>query len=385
MARPQRYLVRMSLFLVAVLALIAVLFSRILEAFEANPLLNGLIAAVLLFGVIFIIRQVLLLFPEQNWLAHYRHHQASPEGTEPRLLAPMARMLEKRSERQQMSLSTLSMRSLLDSLASRLDEGREMSRYLIGLLIFLGLLGTFWGLLSTVASVASVIGSLSVEGDSSVGTMFSTLQQGLEKPLEGMATAFSSSLFGLAGSLVLGFLELQAGQAQNRFYNEVEDWLSEISKLSTASLGDGEGSGVAESAYMTALMEQTAENLDSLQRIMRDQEQANRQVGTSLTHLSERLGSLNDHLRAQQNLMIRVAESQQELKPIMSRMSDAMERGSLGIDEASRQHIRNMDVYLARMLDESSSGRQRAVDEIRSELKLMSKTIALSSEHKGRD
>ena len=184
----------------------------------ANPALNSLIITVLMLGIGYIFRQVLILKPEVAWLESFQTNRpASDAVAEPVLLAPMARMLGERKGK--LSLSALSMRSLLDGIDARLDETREISRYLIGLLIFLGLLGTFWGLLGTVSAVGDVIGSLSVEGGD-IGMMFGNLQQGLQAPLTGMGTAFSSSLFGLAGSLVLGFLELQASQAQNRFYTD---------------------------------------------------------------------------------------------------------------------------------------------------------------------
>ena len=210
MSRPQRYLTRMILFVAVVAGVVLLLFPALERAFMANPGLNGLIIAVLLLGIGYIFRQVLILKPEVAWLESFQTNRpASDAVQEPVLLAPMARMLGERKGK--LSLSALSMRSLLDGIDARLDETREISRYLIGLLIFLGLLGTFWGLLGTVSAVGDVIGSLSVEGGD-VGMMFGNLQQGLQAPLTGMGTAFSSSLFGLAGSLVLGFLELQASQ-----------------------------------------------------------------------------------------------------------------------------------------------------------------------------
>ena len=193
-----------------------------------------MILAALLIGILFALRQVVRLRPEVAWIESFRRQQPGLSMIDaPRLLAPIAAMIgERRDER--MSLSTLSLRSLLDSLATRLDESRDLSRYLIGLLIFLGLLGTFWGLLTTVGAVAQVIGNLSIESGNLVD-VFANLKAGLESPLAGMATAFSSSLFGLAGSLILGFLDLQLGQAQNRFYNELEEWLSSLTRRPAAA------------------------------------------------------------------------------------------------------------------------------------------------------
>ncbi len=239
MTRPRRYLLRMLLFLLVVAVAAGLLYRPLSHAFMASAPINGLILGVLLLGIIYSFRQVFRLIPEVNWLESYRSDREVLSHTpEPHLVAPMARMLGERRGR--LSLSTMAMRSLLDGIGSRLDESRELARYTIGLLIFLGLLGTFWGLLQTIGSVGDVIGGLSVEGGD-VSGVFANLKKGLEAPLAGMGTAFSSSLFGLGGSLVLGFLDLQAGQAQNRFYNDLEEWLSGLTRLSSGALpGDGE-------------------------------------------------------------------------------------------------------------------------------------------------
>ena len=245
MTRPDRYLVRMLIFLALVAVAAVLLYLPLVRAFQANMVLNGMILATLAFGIAHAFRQVLMLRPEVEWVETFRRSEPGLSvQREPKLLAPMATMLGERSGGR-MSLSALSMRSMLDSIYSRLDESRDMSRYLIGLLIFLGLLGTFWGLLETVAAVGKTIGSLSLAaGD--FASIFSDLKAGLQSPLNGMAVAFSSSLFGLAGSLVLGFLELQASQAQNRFYNDLEEWLSSYTRLSS-----GGGLGVCAGAVGT--------------------------------------------------------------------------------------------------------------------------------------
>ena len=374
MTRPERFLTRMILFLVVVGAVCGLLFPALRAAFLNNAPLNGVILATLLAGIAFIFRQVLMLRPEVAWLEQYQSGVAPASLQEPVLLAPMARMLGERRGR--LTLSALSMRSLLDGIASRLDESRELSRYLIGLLIFLGLLGTFWGLLHTVQSVGGVIGSLSVQGGD-VGTMFSHLQQGLEAPLVGMGTAFSSSLFGLAGSLVLGFLELQASQAHNRFFQDLEDWLSSATRLSSGAAGGLESGDHSASAYLTALLEQTAENLDSLQRTVATAEEGRRAANANLMALTERLSSLTDHMRAEQQLLLRLGENQLEVMSLLDRLA---ETAGGGFDDASRQHLRNMDIYLARIVEESSNGRVQAVQEIRSEIKLLARTIAALAE-----
>ena len=383
MTRPQRYLVRMIFFLVAFAAVAALLYAPLKGAFLANSVFNGMILGVLLLGIVYIFRQVLLLYPEVAWIERFRRSQpgASTQAP-PRLLGPMATMLGEREGR--VSLSTLSLRSLLDSISSRLDESRDISRYMIGLLIYLGLLGTFWGLLQTVASTAGGIAMLresaGVGGD--LGILVNDFLRGLEGPLEGMGTAFSSSLFGLAGSLVLGFFDLQAGQAQNRFYNDLEEWLSGLTRLSSGSL-------VAEGdqpvpAYIQALLEQTADGLENLQRTLARGEESRIAVDGNLAVLTERLAALTDQMRTEQSLMAKLAENQTDLKSVLSRLADVASQGGLGLDESTRTHIRNLDVYMTRLFEELSQGRTQAVQDIRSEIKLLARTIAASAEQKQR-
>lgn len=376
MTNPKRYLTRILFFLAIVAVIAGVLVVPLREAFFANAALNGMILAALLIGIVFILRQVLLLGPEVAWIESYRSSQPGMSVQQPpTLLGPIATMLgERRDDR--MSLSTLSLRSLLDSLDSRLSESRDISRYLIGLLIFLGLLGTFWGLLRTVGAVGGVIGGLTIEsGD--LGDVFSNLKTGLEAPLDGMATAFSSSLFGLAGSLVLGFLDLQLGQAQNRFYNDLEEWLSSLTRLTSGgavAIGDGETSA---SAYQAALFEQTAESLDRLQRVITRGEDERRQSNANLMGLNEKLATLVEQMRVEQDLMLRIGEAQLEIKPILARLAD---QHSSGRDEISQSHLRNIEAYMARLLEESEQGRNRTTEEIRQEIRLLARTIAALAE-----
>ena len=376
MARPRRFLVRMILFLVAVLVVLAVLFPELQGAFMANVALNGLILGVLVLGIIYNFRQVTMLDPEVAWIESFRYNQSAlSQQKAPKLLAPMATMLGERKDR--LSLSALSMRSLLDGIQSRLDESRDISRYIIGLLIFLGLLGTFWGLLDTVASIRGVISSLSI-GSGDVNTVFSDLKSGLNAPLSGMGTAFSSSLFGLGGSLVLGFLDLQGGQAQNHFFTQLEDWLSSLTRLSSGILpGDGDH-GVP--AYVQALLEQTAESLENLQVTLARGEEGRISSNTSMVVLVEKLGTLTDHMQTEQALMMQLVESQTELKNILARLADRVGHSATGMDEATRTHIRNLDVYVARLLEELSTGRDDIIHQVRSEIKLLARTIAAIAE-----
>jgi len=245
----------------------------------------------------------------------------------------------------------------------------------VGLLIFLGLLGTFWGLLLTVSSVGDVIGGMSA-GSGDINAMFEQLKAGLARPLHGMGTAFSSSMLGLAGALVLGFLDLTAGQAQNRFYNELEEWLAGITRLSSGLIG-GEGEGSVP-AYVQALLEQTAENMEGLQRLLSRGEEGRLQANQTLQVLNERIGTLADTMRANHQLMMRVAENQQALAPALQRLADR--RNEAGPEEAMRGHLRNIEVYLQRLLAEAEQGRAQSTAELRADLRILTRTIAALGE-----
>ncbi len=373
MTRFGNFILRMVLFLLLIAAGVFLLRVELRFAFVANPWLNGMIIGVLFAGIIYIFRNVFMLKHEVDWIEAYKKSEGQLSSErEPRLLAPMAAMLGERKKR--LSLSTLSMRSLLDGIASRLEETREFSRYMIGLLVFLGLLGTFWGLLRTVESVGGVIAGLEVGAGGDVTTMFSELTGGLQAPLAGMGTAFSSSLFGLAGSLILGFLELTATQAQNRFYNDLEEWLSGLTRLSSGRLGVDGDQPVP--ALIQALLEQTAESLDELERIMVRGEEGRAAGNENMLKLTDNVGQLADQMRTEQDLVRRLAESQRELVPALNRLSEAAGEGRFGIDDATRNHLRNIEVYSARLLEELSSGRNQAVQEIRKEIRLLARTMA---------
>lgn len=372
MTRPEIYLTRMIVFLVVVAGVAGLLFDALEAAFATNPALNGLILAALLLGIGYILRQVLLLRREVRWLEAYQNNEEAPE---PNLLGPMARMLAGRRGR--LTLSALSMRSLLDGIAARLDEQRELSRYLIGLLIFLGLLGTFWGLLHTVRSVGEVLSSLPTSGTEDLPAVFANLQRGLGAPLTGMGTAFSSSLFGLAGSLVLGFLELQSTQAQHRFYQDVEDWLSGAARLSGGAGGLETGDQTIP-VYVQALLEQTAENLDALRQTVETAESGRSAAASQMMALTERLSALTDQMRAEQQLLLRLTEGQGDMRQLLMRLAETDRNG--GFDENARSHLRNVDLHLGRLVEEASKGRVQAVQDIRSEIKVLTRTIAAMAE-----
>lgn len=255
LTRPWVYVIRMAVFIVLGLLIAAILTRSIMQAFAANPPLNGLIVGVLLIGVFLAFKQVMKLFNEIEWANHFLKSdtgiviQKSPD-----LLLPMARLLSGRSRRD--ALTPTNLRVVLDSVSARLDEARDTGRYLTALLVFLGLLGTFWGLLETVGSVGKVITSMKSGSDAAL--MFEELKTGLAAPLSGMGISFSSSLFGLAGSLVLGFLDLQAGQAQNKFFTELEDWLSGMT--GPASSAEFEGA-LASSAEVRVVLDRITPSL----------------------------------------------------------------------------------------------------------------------------
>ena len=372
MSNPLPYLVRMLLFLAVVAGIGYLLHHDLLRVFLNTPILNSVILGVLAIGIFFVMRQVLSLWPEVRWLRRFQHREpgAPPLETESiDLMAPMAAMMGDRQDN--FRLSPTATRAMLDGIASRLDERRELSRYMIGLLIFLGLLGTFWGLLETIGAVADAIVGMQVTGGDAV-QIFAKLKQGIEGPLKGMSTAFGASLFGLSGSLVLGFLELQASQAQGRFHTELEEWLAGATRLSSGIFQtEGEQGGV--SAYVEALLERTADGLDDLTRTLRRSEEGREQAVAANAALVERLSALTESMRSQQALLARLAEQSIELRGAVGRLT---ERKPEADSEALLAHQRNLEAGLARLIDESVRSRTALADELRGEFRLLARTIA---------
>lgn len=366
---PQGYMWRMVAFLVVVGMVVALLHEEAFRFFLRNPPLNTLILSVLTLGLVLAFRSVLSLEPEVSWIRRFHALDAElPREEPPPLLGPLATLL--RDRRGRLGLTATAMRNVLDGMDSRLDERRETLRYLIALLIFLGLLGTFWGLLLTANSVGETIRSLNVVG-SDPAQMFQTLRAGLEAPLSGMGTAFSTSLFGLASSLVLGFCELQASQAQNRFANEVESWLTSLTQAGGAALSDGDGSAPS---YTAALLDHTAERFDELRvRIDQSIEQTSRAMG-ALRALAERIVALTDELRTSR---AGGGDSQQQMLAVLQRIAETMEAPSRGIDDVTRAHVRSLDLAVERLLVDGAHGRDHIVTEIRNELRLLAKTLSV--------
>jgi len=313
---PRIFLIRMLVFLILCGLIAFVLQRQIINAFLANPWLNGLIVGVLLIGIVLSFARVIRLFPEVSWVNSFsRGDRAAQAMRAPTLLAPMAAMLGGGGAGAgRVAMSAQTMRTFLDSLASRLDEARDISRYLTGLLVFLGLLGTFWGLIETVGSVGSIINGLNVGGDAD--SVFNALKEGLAAPLGGMGISFSSSLFGLAGSLVLGFLDLQTSQAQNRFYNNLEDWLATtVQDLGAAGAGGapiGLPGGVA----------------DAIERLRHSVSEAGVSKATTaaMANLAEAIQGLVQHMRAEQQMIREWADAQAKLNTDIKRLMEKLMR-----------------------------------------------------------
>jgi hypothetical protein len=360
MTSPLRYLVRMLLFLAVVAGLAYYLHDDLLRVFSNTPDLDAVILGVLAIGIFFIFRQVLLLWPEVRWLRRFQHREEGtpmPSAGRLNLLAPMAAMLGERQD--QFRLSPMATRALLDGIATRLDERRELARYLIGLLIFLGLLGTFWGLLQTIGAVADAINGLQATAGDAV-TMFAKLKGSIEGPLKGMSTAFGASLFGLSGSLVLGFLELQASQAQGRFHAELEEWLARATSIPAMPVENANGSVPA---YIEALLERNAEGLNGLARSLQHIEDSRQSAANANADLVQRLASLAETMRTQQNLLARFTELSIEMRSAVNRLGDRS--GAEADREALAAHQRNLEVLFNRLIEEEVRSRVAIADELR--------------------
>lgn len=343
---------------------------RVLPIFEANPYLNGFILFVFVIGVLACFWQVFQLIGSVRWIEDFvTGRPGHTDFTAPRLLAPLASLMRQRSGKR-MQIASTSARSILDSVAQRIDEAREITRYIVNLLIFLGLLGTFYGLATTVPAVVDTIRSLAPqEGEGGV-EVFNRLMTGLEAQLGGMGVAFASSLLGLAGSLVVGLLELFAGHGQNRFYRELEEWVSSITRVGFAS-GDGEGGG--EQGMVTGVLEHMSEQMEALQQLVT-------QSDVSRAMVDEKLGVLADSIE-------RLTRRMSETSPVntaMMQVADGQDRliaaiearvvpGETGLDAESRMRLRSIDVQMLRILEEISAGRQETMTEIRTDLAALTK------------
>ena len=372
MKQPRRVLVWITLFLLAVAGVGGLVHRQLLDAFMANPAFNGMILAVLAIGILINVRQILILGPDASWLrAWQKGAESLPSPPKRGMLGSLGQMLQERGANLQ--LSTLSMRALLDGIRSRLEESRDLSRYFIGLLIFLGLLGTFWGLLDTLGGIGRVISGLSVGGGDAT-ELFEQLRTGLEEPLDGMGTAFSSSLFGLAGSLILGFVDLQTGHAQNRFYNDIEEQLSGLTRFSSGALANVDTEHSVPS-YIQALLEQTAESIDRLQRVVARREEDRHSAEESVASITEQIGELSEQIRSEHKRMLNQARSQMELQPVLQRLAENLgerQESSEGMEE----RLRSLDNTLHQLVQEMQNERTELASELRDEIRLLTRTVA---------
>lgn len=347
MTNPHRYLIRMLIFLLVVFTIAGLLYAPLLQAFMGNPALNGVILGALVLGILYSFRQILRLDPERRWLMNVQKSgKLDNRQVKPVLLATVYAMLA--DQRQESQLSALSLRSVLDGVAARLDEGREISRYMIGLLVFLGLLGTFWGLLQTIGAVGAVVGSIDT-ASTDFDAMMKQLKGGLDAPLSGMSTAFSSSLFGLAGSLILGFLDLQLGQAMGRFFNELEDWLSAFARFN-----DRPGAADANTGALAAGMsEEAARALIHLGNSIAAGEDNRAKVLDQLTNVNMTLAALNEALSDDRRLREQLAQLNAGIAQLSADLAEDRSKSSLAVTTELRT--------LAGAINKMTAGNRAAV------------------------
>lgn len=338
----------------------------VLPVFEANPYLNGFIFCVFLIGVIACFYQVIQLIGSVRWIERFANGTLDQETRAPQLLAPLASLLRTRGARMQVSAS--STRSILDSVVNRIEEAREITRYIVSMLIFLGLLGTFYGLATTVPAIVETISSLAPQDGEGGVEVFNRLMEGLQKQLGGMGVAFASSLLGLAGSLIVGLLELFAGHGQNRFYRELEEWLSSITRVGFTS-GD---EGSSDHNLMAGVVDHMSEQMEALQMMFTQTD-----IGRNQT--DEKLGALADSIDKMSRSMNDGGGSSEAIARLIDgqeRLIAALEKqGSDGIDAESRMRLRSIDVQMLRILEEISAGRQESVAELRMDLKRLADAL----------
>jgi len=370
-SQPIRQIVSMLIVCVLVGSGSWLILDEVVGILKVNPLFNGFIAGVFLLGVATCFWQVLILAQSVSWIEDFvRHVPGHDNASPPRLLAPLASLLRSRGSRTQISSS--SSRSILESVATRIDEARDITRYLANLLVFLGLLGTFFGLATSVPAVVETIRSLAPQEGETGLQVFEKLMSGLENQLGGMGTAFSSSLLGLAGSLVIGLLELFAGHGQNRFYRELEEWLSSITRVSLSS-SEGEGT---DTAAMAAVLDQVQAQMDALQSLYTQSDITRVMVEDKIDDLARAITRLSEKPQGetgQTALLQRIAEGQDRLLAAISAQTG--EGSALGADAESRMRLRSIDVQLLKILEEMAAGRQEALADLRGDLSALTSAI----------
>jgi hypothetical protein len=340
----------------------------VLPIFAANPYLNGVIIAVFFIGVIACFYQVLQLIGSVRWIENFASDAPDPDTVAPQLLAPLASLLRTRGAR--MQVNATSTRSILDSVSTRIDEAREITRYIVNMLIFLGLLGTFYGLATTVPAVVETIRSLAPqEGDGSTD-MFARLMTGLEAQLGGMGVAFGSSLLGLAGSLVVGLLELFAGHGQNRFYQELEDWLSSITRIGFSAGEDGP----SDQGAVAGVLDHITEQMDTFRELIGQSTESQMALNTRLGMLATAVGALterNTQGDITNDSLDRIAKGQERMIAVLEGQETDDQ-----VDAESRMRLRSIDVQMLRILEEISAGRQETMAELRKDISLLAKALS---------
>lgn len=370
--QPVRQLVLMLLVLIAVGAGAWFIFPSVAPVFLANLYLNGFIAVVFVIGIAACFWQMVQISSSVSWIEGFARERPGFRFTRaPRLLASLAALL--RSRGKTMQIGAASTRSILDSVATRIDEARDITRYIVNLLIFLGLLGTFYGLATTVPAVVETIRSLAPNDNETGMAVFDRLMTGLESQLSGMGVAFSSSLLGLAGSLVVGLLELFANHGQNRFYRELEEWLSSITRLGYSADGDGEGEGAgADVGALAQMAEAMTERMDAFQEFLIQSSDDDR-IGALATAVQD----LADKMEGGQgttSALTRLGQSQQRLADLLEAQAQVAPGGG-GTDAESKMRLRSMDVQLLRILEEMSAGRQETQAELRADIQALTRAV----------
>jgi hypothetical protein len=368
-------ILRMILFLGAVAVGVSFIFAPLMTAFSHNVWLNGLILSSFSMGVALIFKQLYRLFREQQWLTAYEYGEEKFPGIpQPHILSPLQTFLDHESPKR---YNPLTIKALLASIETRLDESREINRYLIGLMIFLGLLGTFWGLSRTISAITHVIGGIDM-GNPDIKQAFDALKLGLQSPLAGMGTAFSCSMYGLACSLVLGFLDLTIAKTQSTFFQSLENQMASLMKggsnsfmenLSPQSLG-GE-------TYNSSLLEQTAEGMSQITHLIQHNEENRGNIVKMFQGVGEKLALLSEHMAVQQTLLQKVAQNHVDLQVQINTLTQTLiDQKNQPFDDGIKEYLRNIDITVLQLLEEIAEGRTKSVQEIRQEIRLVARTIS---------
>jgi len=370
MTRPKIARLTMTLFTVTLLAVCVAVSDKLFAAFLSNPYFNSGILVTLTFGVAAAYRQISRIDRSVLWIQGFKGSTQLPSDP-PFLLVPLASVLQKNDAMPYINATSL--RAMLDGVFTRVDESRDLSRYLMNVLILLGLLGTFWGLLQTVSGIGTVIGGLSV-GEGDLKTVFDGFKDGLRKPLLGMGISFSASLFGLASSLILGFLDLQTGRAQNVFCSELEEWLGRRSSISESLLQHGSATSPA---YQEALVSTLSEQLERLQKTMRLSHENQLAEQSHLRSLAETVSALNDNVKSQHMLLSKLTQLQTETTPALSQLTEVIVTSNASRVE---EHVRSVDISLKEISQKLSNSAETQTSELRDELRTIAKILAAEAQ-----